>query len=96
MSHQCTVLGYKKVSAVAVAPVKSLPHSMGFDLSSPLNHVIPPNNRLTLFTDISISLPVGTYGRIAPRSGLAALHGISVDTGVIDPDYTGNIGSCLG
>ena len=95
MSNQCAVLGYKKLSADAVAPIKSSPHSVGFDLSSPRNAVIPPHNWITLFTDISINLPAGTYGRIAPRSGLAALHGVSVDAGVIDPDYTGNIGIVL-
>ena len=78
-----------------MAPVKSSPNSVGFDLASPRNAVIPPNNWITLFTDIAIKLPAGTYGRIAPRSGLSALYGVSVDAGVIDPDYTGNIGVVL-
>ena len=95
MSNQYQILGYKKLSCTAVTPVKSSPNSVGFDLSSPRDAVIPPQNWITLFTDIAISLPVGTYGRVAPRSGLAALHGISVDAGVIDPDYTGNIGVVL-
>ena len=80
---------------MAVAPVKSSVNSVVFDLSRPRDAVIPPQNWITLFTDIAISLPAGTYGRVAPRSGLAALHGISVDAGVIDPDYTGNIGAVL-
>ena len=75
--------------------MRSSPRSVGFDLSSPRVAVIPPNNWITLFIDLAISLPAGTYGRIAPRSGLSALHGISVDAGVIDPDYTGNIGVVL-
>ena len=41
-------------------------------------------------TGIKIKLPVGTYGRIAPRSGLAT-KGIDVAAGVIDWDYTGEI-----
>ena len=91
MSLQYPILGYKMLSAAAVAPVRSSPRSVGFDLSSPCIAVISPNNWITLFIDIAISLPAGTYGRIAPHSGLSALHGISVDAGVIDPDYTGNI-----
>ena len=42
--------------------------------------------------DISIMLPEGTYGRIAPRSGLALHQFIGIDGEVIDFDYTGNVG----
>ena len=42
-------------------------------------------------TDIRVLLPEGTYGRIAPRSGLAVRHSIDVLAGVVDRDYTGNI-----
>ena len=38
-------------------------------------------------TGVSVSMPNGTYGRIAPRSGLAARHSISVGAGVVDADY---------
>lgn len=40
-------------------------------------------------TDISIALPLGTYGRVAPRSGLAAKHSLHTGAGVIDADYRG-------
>jgi dUTPase/Reverse transcriptase (RNA-dependent DNA polymerase) len=33
----------------------------------------------------------GTYGRIAPQSGLALKHSIDIATGVIDPDYRGEV-----
>ena len=46
-------------------------------------------------TDIRIALPVGCYGRIAPRSGLALKHSINVGGGVIDGDYRGNVGIIL-
>ena len=36
-------------------------------------------------------MPVGTYGRIAPRSGLAVKNGISTGAGVVDRDYTGEV-----
>lgn len=42
-------------------------------------------------TDISIALPPNTYGRVAPRSGLASKHSIHTGAGVIDADYRGPV-----
>jgi dUTP pyrophosphatase len=47
--------------------------------------------RAIVGTGITVVLPPGVYGRVAPRSGLAAKHCINVGAGVIDPDYTGEI-----
>jgi len=38
-------------------------------------------------TDLQIEVPPGTYGRVAPRSGLAWKNHIDVGAGVIDADY---------
>ena len=46
-------------------------------------------------TGISIEIPEGYYGRIAPRSGLAVREGIDVMAGVIDSNYRGQIGAVL-
>lgn len=40
-------------------------------------------------TGLAVVVPPGTYGRVAPRSGLAVRHGIDVLAGVIDEDYRG-------
>ena len=42
-------------------------------------------------TGISIAVPFGYYGRIAPRSGLACKNFIDVGAGVIDCDYRGEV-----
>lgn len=42
-------------------------------------------------TGIKMVFPEGHYGRIAPRSGLALLHGIQIGGAIIDPDYRGQI-----
>ena len=42
-------------------------------------------------TDISIRVPDGTYGRVAPRSGLSAKSHLDVGAGVVDRDSTGNV-----
>ena len=48
-----------------------------------------------MYTDIAIKVPPGHYGRIAPKSGLTLKHHITVLAGVVDPDYTGNVGVVL-
>lgn len=53
---------------------------------------MPAKGKAIVKTDIQIAVPDGSYGRIAPRSGLAAKHFIDVGAGVIDHDYRGNVG----
>lgn len=53
--------------------------------------MIPARGKALVDTDISIALPVNTYGRVAPRSGLAAKHSIDTGAGVIDADYRGQV-----
>ena len=60
-------------------------------MNSSIDVVIPPREQRAISTKISIRTPAGTYGRIAPRSGLAAKHMIDVQAGVIDRDYTGEV-----
>jgi dUTP pyrophosphatase len=81
----------KKLVSHAVAPMRATEGSAGYDLSSAVDAVIPPNGRLAVSTGISIGLPEGTYGRVAPRSGLAYKFGIDVFAGVIDQDYRGEV-----
>lgn len=85
----------KKLVAHAVAPMRATEGSAGYDLSSAVDAVIPPNGRLAVSTGISIGLPEGTYGRVAPRSGLAFKYGIDVLAGVIDFDYRGEVKAIL-
>lgn len=56
---------------------------------------IAAGDKAIVLTDLAIEVPAGCYGRVAPRSGLAAKHGIDVGAGVIDEDYRGNIGVIL-
>lgn len=42
-------------------------------------------------TNIILQLPPNSYGRIAPRSGLASTHFIDIGAGVVDSDYRGEI-----
>ena len=51
---------------------------------------IPANKATLVKIRWAIPVPEGTYGRIAPPSGLAT-NWISVDGGVIDPHYRGEV-----
>ena len=84
-------LGIKKLSFDALLPTRGSISSVGYDLYSNCDGVIPTSERMLVSTGISVVLPNGVYGRVAPRSGLAVKHGIQVGAGVIDPDYTGEV-----
>ena len=54
--------------------------------------MIPSKGKAIVPTDISLAIPEGHYGRVAPRSGLAAKHHLDTGAGVIDADYRGPLG----
>ena len=85
----------QKITEIGVLPVRSSNGAAGYDLASPRNEVVTAGDRTVVKLDIAIRVPPGTYGRIAPRSGLAVKHGIDVGAGVIDADYNGNVGVLL-
>ncbi|XP_048812661.1 deoxyuridine 5'-triphosphate nucleotidohydrolase, mitochondrial isoform X1 [Lagopus muta] len=88
-------LRFTKLSENACAPSKGSARAAGYDLYSAYDYIIPPMEKAVVKTDIQIALPAGCYGRVAPRSGLAAKHFIDVGAGVIDEDYRGNVGVVL-
>ena len=64
------------LSENAFVPTKGSGNAAGMDLYSAYNYTIEAGNRVLIKTDLKIQLPIGTYGRIAPRSGLASKFGI--------------------
>jgi len=88
-------LQIKRLSQFATLPRQGSEFAAGLDLSSAKNLTIKAGERGLVPTDLSIACPPGTYGRIAPRSGLAMKKGIDVGAGVIDADYRGPVGVIL-
>ncbi|XP_066492189.1 deoxyuridine 5'-triphosphate nucleotidohydrolase, mitochondrial [Tiliqua scincoides] len=88
-------LRFARLSEHAFAPSRGSSRAAGYDLYSAYDCEIPAAGKAVVKTDIQIALPPGCYGRIAPRSGLAAKHFIDVGAGVIDEDYRGNVGVVL-
>ena len=79
----------QRLSTTAITPSRSTPHSIGYDLhlDSTQDVTLSAGSIQALPTGIAIECPYGTYGRIAPRSGLTLKQNLTTMAGVIDPDY---------
>lgn len=89
--EQSPPLLIKKLSSTAKLPTRGSAFAAGYDLYASQPTTIPARGKALVETDISIAVPAGTYGRIAPRSGLASKHFIDTGAGVIDADYRGPV-----
>jgi dUTP pyrophosphatase len=81
----------KFLSKEAKIPMRANPSDAGADLCSVEDFILNPLERKAISTGISLEIPEGHYGRIAPRSGLAYKNGIDVLAGVVDSSYRGEI-----
>ncbi|OJT13371.1 Deoxyuridine 5'-triphosphate nucleotidohydrolase [Trametes pubescens] len=79
----------KRHSDKARLPTRGSALAAGYDLYSAETKVIPAHGKALVDTQISVAVPAGTYGRVAPRSGLASKFMIDTGAGVIDADYRG-------
>ncbi|XP_075548714.1 deoxyuridine triphosphatase isoform X1 [Dermacentor variabilis] len=95
MSGEFPKLKFVRLTEHARAPTRGSPAAAGFDLYSAYDYQLPAGGRCVCLTDIQVAVPEGCYGRVAPRSGLAAKHAIDVGAGVVDADYRGNLGVML-
>lgn len=74
----------------ASAPFRATEGAAGYDLFASEASIIPARGHGMVRTGIAVQLPPECYGRIAPRSSLAA-RGIDVGAGVVDVDYRGEL-----
>ncbi|KAG6514302.1 hypothetical protein ZIOFF_024652 [Zingiber officinale] len=80
----------RRISSLALLPIRRTPGAAGYDISITHAQDIPAKGRSLLSTGICIQIPQNTYARIAPRSS-ATLQGIIIMGGVIDSDYRGEV-----
>ena len=85
------VLRFKQLDPKAVLPRRGSVLAAGLDICSIEDAALQPKQRATVRTGLAVAIPPGFYGRVAPRSGLAAKNGLDVLAGVIDSDYRGEI-----
>lgn len=88
------LLRFKQLDERAVLPQRGSALAAGLDVCSIEDLQIGPRQRAMARTGFAVAIPPGFYGRIAPRSGLAAKNGLDVLAGVIDSDYRGEV-CCL-
>ena len=89
------VMRWAKLTEKAFEPVRGSERAAGLDLRSAYDLIVPSRGKALVKTDLQIQVPSGSYGRVAPRSGLALKNFIDVGAGVIDEDYRGNLGVVL-
>ena len=89
------IIQIKKLNDSGIIPTRGSDNSAGYDLYSTEDYVLAYGERRLFKTGISMKIPDGYYGRIAPRSGLAFKEGLDTMAGVIDSDFLGDIGVIL-
>lgn len=89
--EQTEIVQVKKLRSDAYLPTRGSDFAAGADLYAVETVEILPGERAMVSTGISVAFSNDVYLRIAPRSGLAAKHGIDVLAGVVDSDYRGEI-----
>lgn len=85
----------KIINDKAILPTKGSEYAAGYDLYAATDKeiVIPPHTTLKIGTGFSFELPVGTFGAIFARSGLATKKSLRPANcvGIIDADYRGEV-----
>lgn len=96
LNENATIPVYSKSDDAAMdlyasEDVEIPPLGVGLTLEkTSLSTEIMLNNRKLVPTGIQMAIPVGYYGRVAPRSGLSC-KGLDIGAGVIDAGYRGEI-----
>ena len=74
-------------------PARVHPGDAGVDLYAAEAVVLGVGERATVGTGVAVAIPEGYAGLVAPRSGLAQRHGLSLVNapGVVDAGYRGEI-----
>ena len=92
--RQPTNVPVKRLDLDLPLPAPAHAGDAGIDLHARVDALLPARGgRVLVATGIAVAIPVGFFGQVVPRSGLALKHGISlVNTpGIIDSGYRGDL-----
>lgn len=83
----------KRLKENAIVPTKGSQYAAGYDLYSTETVTIRPHETVMIDIGWAMEIPVGFFGAIFARSGLASKQGLRPANcvGVIDSDYRGPI-----
>lgn len=85
----------KKLNNLAKIPKRGSEYAAGYDLyaASDYDIIIDPHSTVMVGTGIAMEIPVGFFGAIFARSGMASKRGLrpSNCVGVVDCDYRNEI-----
>lgn len=83
----------KRLKENAILPTKGSQYAAGYDLYSTETVTIRPHETVMIDTGLAMEIPMGYFGAIFARSGLATKQGLRPANcvGVIDSDYRGPI-----
>ena len=88
--HSSNTVEVQQLIQHAKLPQQATEGSIGFDICSSHTVKLQPESVTKIHTGLAMAVPKGMYLRLAPRSGLS-IKGTSVEGGVIDNDYRGEI-----
>lgn len=86
----------KKLNENAIVPTRGSATAAGYDLYACLDYdsiIIPPHTTFLIDIGWAMEIPVGHFGAIFARSGLATKQGLRPANcvGIIDSDYRGPV-----
>jgi len=86
-------LAVRRLRGEAVLPEQAYAGDAGLDLATCERVELGPGERALVPTGLAVAVPEGYAGFVQPRSGLAALRGITVvnSPGLIDSGYRGEV-----
>lgn len=86
---------FRRVYESAIKPKKATEGSAGYDFYAAVDCTIPYGHRLATRIPVGfqMELPLGWYGSLCSRSGLATVNAIEVAGGhtTVDPDFRGSL-----
>lgn len=82
---------FVKLDENALLPKVNFGSDAGADLFCSQTTVVKPFTPTAVPTGVRLAIPVGYYGRVASKSGLALKMNLHVTGGVIDSSYRGEL-----